>query len=384
MKIIDKYMARELAFSFAGVLLVLTVILSLGRIVQSVELIFGKGVRLWDAFSLIFLLLPSSFQFTIPIALLVAVLITIGRISGDNEFTVWKSAGVSLFRFSMAVVVFSVLVMLMSFTVTFFVVPYCNSQTKEVIAEIIRKQASLCVEEGRFVDSLPGILIYANKVNSQSNEIENIFIADERVAGRQIIVAAKRAVMDDAEGKITLHLLNGSMHMTGKNSSFYRVADFAVYSLGLNLRQAAQRGEKTSWEMTFTELVEALKTTPEGRLKREMQVEKNKRITMPLVCLSFCFLALPLGIRAQRSVRSRGFTVGFSLALSYFLMSTGAETLAGAGRISPIVAAWLPLLLFSLIGVSLYFLAGREILAPSPSWFPRQFIKLRSVFRKKP
>jgi len=370
MKIIDRYILKEIATAFVGVLLLLTVILSLGKITQSVEMILGRGVDVFDIIKLILILLPASLQFTIPIALLIAVLMGIGRLSSDNELTILKTSGLSFFRVSLPVLGFSVFVVFFAFLTTFLIIPQSSFQAKHLVFEILKKQASLGVEEGRFSDSWKGVLVYVSKIKPFTGEMENIFISDKRMAKEPAIVVAKRAALisDDKKMKVMLHLFNGSLYMADDASSYYRRIDFSSYTVALDVGKKVNEIVKSSTDMTFNELLSNIAQTPDGPKKQEMLIELNKKITIPLSCLGFCLIALPLGIRSQRAAHSRGFVLGFTLALIYTLFNIGGEALAETGKISPAVSAWVPLLAFCSVGGLLYYLAGKELLLPSLSF----------------
>lgn len=90
-KIISRYIFKEIAFPFIIILFVLTFVLLMGKILQIMDLIVNKGISIFTIAKLIIFLLPAFMSFTIPIALLIAILIAMGRLSADNEITVLKS-----------------------------------------------------------------------------------------------------------------------------------------------------------------------------------------------------------------------------------------------------------------------------------------------------
>ncbi|MFZ2394974.1 MAG: LptF/LptG family permease, partial [Smithella sp.] len=94
---------------------------------------------------------------------------------------------------------------------------------------------------------------------------------------------------------------------------------------------------------------------------RELAIEVHKKFSIPLSCLFFGLLALPLGIRSHRSVKSRGFAVGLIVVASYYLLRIGGEALAETGYLSPEVGVWTPTLVFALVGTYLLYMANREI-----------------------
>ena len=83
--LINRYILREIAVPFCMILFVLTFVLLMGKILQVMDLMINKGIRFTDIARLMLFLMPSFLMFTIPISLLIAILIGLGRLSGDNE-----------------------------------------------------------------------------------------------------------------------------------------------------------------------------------------------------------------------------------------------------------------------------------------------------------
>jgi len=75
----------------------------------------------------------------------------------------------------------------------------------------------------------------------------------------------------------------------------------------------------------------------------------------------FGLLALPLGIRSHRSVKSKGFTVGFIVVSLYYLLRIGGEALVETGYLPPEIGVWMPNFLFAFAGIILLYTANKEI-----------------------
>jgi lipopolysaccharide export system permease protein len=87
----------------------------------------------------------------------------------------------------------------------------------------------------------------------------------------------------------------------------------------------------------------------------------HKKFSIPLSCIFFGLLALPLGITSHRAVKSRGFAVGIIIVAAYYLLRIGGEALAETGKLSPAVGVWIPNVIFAIIGVLLFYFAYREL-----------------------
>jgi lipopolysaccharide export system permease protein len=132
-----------------------------------------------------------------------------------------------------------------------------------------------------------------------------------------------------------------------------------------SLPESTQNIKKSFNEMTFGELLKTLRQKNLDPLDlRTAGIELNKKLSIPLSCIVFMFLGLPLGIRTHRSVRSRGFTFGFLIVLIYYLLQLVGDALVETGWLSAMVGTWTPNLIFLSAGLVLFFVTAREIPFP--------------------
>ena len=146
-KIINRYIFREIALPFIIILFVLTFVLLMGKILQIMDLMINKGIRVLDIAHLIALIMPNFLLFTIPIALLVSILIAMGRLSADNEITVLKASGVSLLQLSYPVAVASLMAFACAMVIGYFLVPQSNFASKRLLFELASQNAGIGIKE---------------------------------------------------------------------------------------------------------------------------------------------------------------------------------------------------------------------------------------------
>jgi len=366
-RLLNRYILREIAVTFSMILLVLTFVLLMGRILQLMDLMINKGIAFADIARLMLFLLPSFLVFTIPVSLLIAILIGLGRLSGDNEITVLKMSGVSLYQLSLPVAVASIAAFLLTAVTTLFLVPYGNHASRNLLYEMTRQKASIGIREKVFIDDFRGILLYADKIPPHGDFLEGVLVSDNRIARESSTIIARRAylISDPESLAITLRMEDGSTHNVDAGLKNYRKMDFRFYDVRLDFN--ASFGEdgpaeaKSSRELTAAELVARLRnrSAPEPAL-REAAIELNQKLAVPLACLIFALLGIPLSIRAHRSVRARGFAIGLALVLVYYLMRLGGEALVETGRLSPVIGTWTPNGIFAVAGILLFLSAARE------------------------
>jgi len=367
-RLINRYVLKGIAFPFCMILFVLTFVLLMGKILQVMDLMINKGIGFADIARLMLYLLPSFLMFTIPISLLIAILIGLGRLSGDNEWTVMKMSGVSLYQLSFPVACAALVAFLMTLATTLFLVPYGNLASKTLLMDMARQKASIGIREKIFIDDFQGILLYAERIPAHGDFLEGVLISDSRISREPSTIVARRAylVSNPDTMAITLRLEDGSTHTVDAGLNRYRKMDFRFYDVRLDLASALsaekKSGTKSSTEMSLSELTTTLgnRGLKEEAL-RELAIELNKKLTVPFSCLVFALIGMPLGIRAHRSIRSRGFTLGLFLVLAYYLLRLSGEALVETGRLSPILGTWTPNGIFATAGILLFSLSAREV-----------------------
>jgi lipopolysaccharide export system permease protein len=366
-KTINRYILREIAVPFFMILFVLTFVLLMGKILQLMDMMVNKGVSVIDIGRLVFYLTPSFLIFTVPISLLVSILMGLGRLSGDNEITVLKASGVSLYRLSHPVAVITLFALVATIVIGFFLVPYGNFATKNLLFRLASQKASIGIKEKVFNDDFRGVLLYAEKVPVHGDFMEGVFVYDERTGREPSTIVAKRAYLlaDAASLAVVMRLETGSSHTTDTNLRHYRKMDFSTYDIRLDIASSLSEEQKAktkaSTEMTVKELAERVKSRDlEEAAARELTIELNKKLSIPFACVVFGIIGIPLGIRKHRSAKARGFTVGFFTVLTYYVFQLGGEALAETGRISPVAGAWTANVIFIIIGLTLFIAAARE------------------------
>jgi len=366
-KIIFKYILKEIAIVFFMILFVLTFVLLMSRILQVMDMIVNKGVSFILIAKIIIFLLPSFLTFTIPVALLIAILITVGKFSADNEITALKASGVSLLQIFYPVAVASLLTFVLTMFVSQVLLPKFNFATINLLFEVASQNASVGISEKVFNADFKDLLLYADKISSDGQYMEGVMVSDNRIIGEPNTILAQKAflISNPEVMQVKMRLENGSIHTVSKDFKNYRKIDFDRYDINLDLSVGiASLGDehKRSEDMTLNELITKMKTSDiENNKFRELAIELHERFSVPLACIFFGLLALPLGIRSHRAVKSRGFALGIILATFYYLLRIGGEAFAETGYISPVIGVWTPNLIFALLGIYLFVMAYKEI-----------------------
>jgi LPS export ABC transporter permease LptF/LPS export ABC transporter permease LptG len=370
-RILDRYIWKELFFPFCLGIFVFTFLLLIDKIFDLTDLIINKGVPVHLVALLLAYILPAFLVLTVPIGLLLAILVAFGRLSADMEIVALKASGVSPLRMLRPVLIFAAGSALLTGWLMVEAVPRANYAFKSLIFDILRTQAAVGIKERVFNDSFGNFVIYVEEMTPDQVGLRNVFVADERNPDELRVVTAKegRLLSDEVNRRVTLRLINGTVHETvPRTFQKYRQVMFRLYDLTLTLENPLVRAgdaPKGDREMTVTELWEnAAQAGRTGGNSAPYWVELHKKYAIPTACVVFALIGVPLGIRAHRGGRWAAFVVLLPIVLFYYIFLTVGEQLGDNRRIPPWVAMWTPNLVVGALG--LYLLRATVTERPLP------------------
>src|SRR5437667_8689861 len=152
LKILDRYLVREILLPLFLGLAVLTFVLEIPVILREAESLIAKGVPWGIVARVLFLLLPSTLSITIPMALLLGILIGLGRLSADREFVALQACGVSVFRVLRPIVAVSLVACAATVYVMIVGVPSANQTFRQITFNIVASKAESDIKPRIFFD----------------------------------------------------------------------------------------------------------------------------------------------------------------------------------------------------------------------------------------
>ncbi|MEW6088029.1 MAG: LptF/LptG family permease [bacterium] len=367
MKTLTRYFIKELVSPFFLSLFVITFLLLSGKIFDLTELFITKGIQAKTIGRLLLYILPSFLAITIPISVLVSVLMSLGRLSSENEITAIKTGGINLIRLFMPIIVISIFFSLFMFWFNNNTLPKSNFAFKNLYYSIIQKKAEVVMKEKVFIDDFDGLLIYIGSMDEKKSRLYNVFIQKfEPDKPRQTIIAKEAELISNpAERRVMMKLYNGTAHdCDEKNMAKYHKIDFETYNINIDINQVLGQAmdiRKGDREMNMRELKEEAKKAGELKLKTGyLWVEYYKKSAIAFACTIFTIIGFPLGTMAKKSGRAIGIFTSIFLSFIYYLFLIGGETLGDREKISPFLAMWSANIIIGIIAVILFFITIYE------------------------
>jgi LPS export ABC transporter permease LptF/LPS export ABC transporter permease LptG len=377
MKIIDRYVIRQMLPPILLGLLVFTFVLIIPQIKEHAESFIAKGVSPGLVLQAMLLLVPSALALTIPMSLLLGLLIAFTRLSADREFVAMQACGMSLARLLRPVGVVSVLCAGATFYVWAVVVPDSNQRFREIAFNVVAQRAEYKIRSRIFFDDFPNLVLWVRDVPAAGGGWNGVFISDTRSTAAPAIYLARRGrvVIDRARQRIELVLEDGTQHESKVNGE-YEVRRFE--SLWVTLDPATvfpkampPRGDN---EMTIAELrTRIAEMAGRGESPHNQLITLHRKWSIPVACLVFGLIGIALGATNRRDGALGSFVLGLVVIFAYYIPMYLGPSLAKGSLVPPWFAAWLPNIVMGMAGVALFAwrdkAADRPLRIPVPGWF---------------
>jgi LPS export ABC transporter permease LptF/LPS export ABC transporter permease LptG len=347
MRTLDRYVLREALAPFALALLVLTFILIIPFIIAQAETMIAKGVPWLTVAQVMVTLLPQALGLTIPMSLLVALLVALGRLSGDREVVAMLACGLSPLRLLRPALALGVVAWAGTTWVMLWAIPDANQRFREITTRLVADRAEGEVKPRVFFEDFPGYVVYVREVPADGGW-SGVLAADTRSPEHPVLFLARRGRMlvDRDKRTIQMVLSDGARHSTTpRDPDGYEVVQFGEIVLSLDPesvfpRAGPARGER---EMTIAELRTRADTLVQGgHSPHNPLMEIHKKFSIPAACLVFALIGVALGASYRKDGKFASFVVGLSVIFLYWGLLLIGQSLAKGQYIGPWLGVWLP------------------------------------------
>ena len=412
---IFRYVLSEALFSFFIAFLFFFFIFFVNQILLMAKEVLTKHVPFHQVALLILYSMPSIIAMSAPFASLVGTLMTVGRLTSDNEILVMLSSGLSYRNVFLPAIIMGALISLLSFFTNDVLLPSGTVQFQKLWRKILVSTPALELganEVKRFNDTV----IVTGGVSD--NIIEHVIILDRTSDGeRRLIMANSAELKDGGNEGLTLDLDNAFVQSSKelqREDYDYASSDFLQYRVAkedmiqnfqsvspremssrdvyaeikkknveFNEKVNERRVKTSAHAMSLENILRAgpeadswnKKTSSAASFNREALALKNlemdqnlliyiiefyKKFSLPLGAFSFVFLAVSLGLMAKKSGQTVGFIFGILIAVIYWSMLFIGQTMGLRVRTPPFWSMWLPNIICLSVGLVLAVIRIRK------------------------
>jgi LPS export ABC transporter permease LptF len=371
MRLLDRYVAREVVSHSALGLVVFTFVFFVPQLVRLMELIVRHSGSAWSVALLFLCALPPVLGFTLPMAVLVGVLIGLGRLSADSEIVALHASGISLRRLLLPISVVALTAATVTLLTTFWLSPASLRTVRRLEAQLLSSQARFSVQPRVFDERFRRFVLYVQDVEAAATRWRGVFLASTGdtsglIESRSVdrsdqsrVTTAEDAfvVTGPSKGQIDIHLGLGDTHeYDPRYPAQYNVTTFGETDIPVDVSAVAAPARADILppaEQPVTALV-----TSHGPNWRESRVELHRRIAFPAACLVFALLGVPIGVRPRRGGRATGLVLALILIGGYYFLFVSGDHFAVQGRILPWMGVWAANIVGAIVG--LFFLRRVE------------------------
>ncbi|MFZ3216834.1 MAG: LPS export ABC transporter permease LptF [Candidatus Acidiferrales bacterium] len=385
MRLLDKYIGREVGSHAILGLAVFTFVFFVPKLVTLMDLVVRHSGGIGTVLLIFLCSLTPVLAFTIPMAVLVGVLIGLGRLSADSEIVALHASGISLRRLLLPIGAVALTSAVGTLILTFWLGPAAIRTLQSLEQRLLLSQAPYAIQPRVFDERFPHFILYVQDVEAAATRWRGVFLASSGQAGASNVTIAQNAqvVADSENNKIELHLGSGSTHeYDPAQPQHYNVTTFGQSDIPIDISSpsaGAKNAIVSDSERSISELL-----AESGPHWRDARVEFHRRIAFPAACLVFALLGVPLGVRPRRGGRAAGLILTLVLIGGYyFLFVTGAH-MAQQGSIAPWAGIWAGNIAGIILGV--FFLRRIEtIRKPNPllAWLDSVFRRSRPALRRE-
>lgn len=364
LRILDKYIFREVVMTFLfGICAFSAVFIGSGTLFNIAKFITEYGASLQSVVKVFVLGLPGVIIWTFPMSMLLASLLTFGRLSSSSEITAMKSCGIGFYRIAAPAIFLGFVVSLGAIAFNEYVVPWANNAYHNVIYYEIQGNTTMKSQEHIILKEIDKgkiqRLVYARVYDSESQSLQGLTLQEFDEDGRVIHVEnAEYAEWNGREW--TMH--NGMLYdIASDESKSEHTMRFSQQVLPIQTtpRQVVQK-QKALEDMTMRELREQIDIMKTQYVNtKALEAELYQRITVPMASLIFALVGVPLGLQPTRNSSSAGFAMSVIIIFAYYALMTMGGALARGGLLPAMLAVWIPNIVGLIAGFFLIRRAAR-------------------------
>ncbi len=380
MKLLDRYVTRQIIVTASFAVAILSVVLVLGNVFkQLLDLLVNHSVPIEFILTFIGYILPFSLTFTIPWGFLTAVLLVFGKMSAENELIALRSNGVSVPRVCLWVFVLSIVCTGICLWINVDIAPRAQVEMKNALFNIATSNPLAMFGSDKVIDDFPGRKIYVE--SNEGPELHNILVyeMDDESHPMKVVFARRGLLETDHENnRLLLHLFDARFEQRddAEPVNFLKIrqgiiAQETTFPISLEELYEKKKKSRGIGTMTVNELMDRLReehsvaTTAKDRKQQDSErssarTEVSKRFSFSMASFAFALIGVPLAITAHRKETSIGFLFSLLVAFVYFLFIILANTARGNPRVYPEYLIWFPNVLFIGLGGWLFLRLSRR------------------------
>ncbi len=278
MRLLSRYLLRQLAAPFMFALVALTSLMLLSQIAKKFGSLVGKGLP-WTVIAEVFgLSVPFIVAMTLPMAVLVAVLYAFSHLAADNEITAMRASGVSVYQLLTPVLLWGMAMSVFNFVFVDQVLPRSNARLRTLLIDIGRKKPTFELRE-QVINEVPPsqYFLRASRIDAATGQLRGVTIYDVGGETSRRIIYADSGLMAYAEGQtdLSLRLYDGTIHQYRPSQpetfqlTYFRINDIRVKNVFDELQRNSGDAVRGDREMSTCEMLSVIHEADDEKVQAQ-------------------------------------------------------------------------------------------------------------------
>lgn len=307
MSTLSRYIFRQAATTTVMIVISLTSLVWIALALRQLNLVTAQGQDALAFIKITLLGLPGLMTIIAPVALLIAVIQLLNRLSADSELIVMTASGAKVWAPARPLILLAVIVSLAVLVFNFVVMPWANRELRDAIVVVRTDLITQVIQPGRFSSPERGLTFHVRD-RAHSGELLGLVLNDARDGNQSTTFLAERARIVKQGGETFLLMQNGHILRRAAPGEPTQIIVFDSY--GVDLANFEARAEQRGLRPRERYLSELLSPDPDdvktARARNLIIEELHERLSSPLYPLAFVLIAIAMLGQARTTRQGRG------------------------------------------------------------------------------
>lgn len=357
---IDRYILRLTIVPMLGVFALAASLLMLDKMLRLFDFVAVEGGPVGVVFKMLGALIPEYASLAIPLGLLLGVLLAFRKLATSSELDTMRAVGLSYNRLLRMPYLITLVLVAVNVALVFYIQPISRYYYEQMEYELRSGALGASIKVGEFTTLADRMALRIEESEDEGRRLIGIFARVANSKGQVLSISAREGAFlatRDNRDTIILRLTEGTI-IQDTGTATPRVLSFSRHDLPIDLpamEKFRARGNETR-EYILPELLKIgwSRESPEDARDASL-ASFNFRLVEIVMMFLMPLLAVALAIPPKRSTSALGVFVSIVMVVAYHKINQYGEDVAALGRLDPVLALWVPFVLFAALIVWMYY-----------------------------
>jgi lipopolysaccharide export system permease protein len=356
---LHRYVLREISVpALAALGLLFQLLISL-QLLRRTDVLLGRGIRPRELGALLADLTPHYLILAAPAALLIGILVGLGRLAEDRESDALWACGVSPFRVALAPLALALATGLSMLALELGPEPAGLRAVRQRMDEVLKRAVQQEVKPGVFYEEVNGLTLFTESVDPGTGDWAHVLVHDERDPRAPLLILGQsgRVLPSPGGQALKLDISDGESHRQDVQAGDYFKLRFQDAVITVDVADSLLRRNTFRSGNDEQPLLEvaaiARELRPQEEAWRLIATALYRRLGLPLSALALALFGVPLALRAPsgHNARARGYLLALLAIAGYYILQRLGVAWGVDGRLPPWLAGQVASLAFGAAGV---------------------------------